>query len=224
MILSVLLTAGIPYLASAQTSDSTHTNPDSAASAAPRSGWKTYRGESGSNQYRYSDMSSGSDFKQHLMVGGALSLGYASGEFLVGANPYVAYALKPWVDAGIVANIQYYSENNTATYGNGTYHNTLLGAGAFARVYPLSFLFLQVQPEENKVWQKESLDGQTTGSLSYSVFDFLVGAGLKFGPQGSNSWGFISLLFDVSGSTLSPYNGPGGNIEPILRAGYNIGL
>jgi hypothetical protein len=217
MILTVLLTAGIPYFANAQTTDST-------APATPHSGWKTYRGESGSNTYRYSDQSSNSDFKQHLMVGGALSLGYAYGEFLVGANPYVGYALKPWLDAGVALNVQYYSLDNNATYGQGSYHNTLLGVGAFARVYPLNFLFLQVQPEENKVWQTSSLDGQTTGSLTYNVFDFLVGAGIKFGPPGSNSWGFISLLFDVSGSVLSPYNGAGGTVEPILRAGYNIGL
>ena len=216
LILVVLLTAGIPYFASAQT--------DSTTPATPNSGWKTYRGESGTRNYRYSDYSSNSDFKQHLMVGGALSLGYAEGEFLVGANPYVAYALQPWVDAGVALNVQYFSENNTATFGNGSYHNTLLGAGAFARVYPISFLFLQVQPEENEIWQKSLLDGQTTATSNYSVFDFLVGAGIKFGPPGSKSWGFISVLFDVSGSTLSPYNGPNGTIQPILRAGYNVGL
>lgn len=224
MILAVLLIAGISYSASAQTSDSTRTNADSSAPATPHSGWRTYRGESGTNRYRYQDLPTGSDFKAHLLAGGALSVGYASGEFLVGANPYVGYALKPWVDAGIALNVQYYSENNYATYGNGSYHNTLLGAGVFARVYPISFLFLQVQPEENKIWEKDILDGQTTGSSSYSVFDFLVGGGVKFGPSGSNSWGFLSVLFDVSGSTLSPYNGPSNNILPIFRAGYNIGL
>lgn len=226
LFFATLLIIGVPYFASAQTSDTTHTGADSAAAPAPHSGgWRTYRGESGSNRYRYNDLNnSNSDFKSHLMVGGALSLGYSTGEFLVGANPYVAYGFKPWIDAGVAINAQYYSLNESAIGGSGSYHNTLLGAGAFARVYPISFIFLQVQPEENEIWQKTLLDGQSTGKLSYHVFDFLVGGGIKFGPAGSNSWGFISLLFDVAGSTLSPYNGPNGVIEPILRVGYNVAL
>ena len=136
----------------------------------------------------------------------------------------MAYALTNWLDAGVAINFQYYSESPEATYTDASYHNTLLGAGIFARVYPISFIFLQVQPERNEIWQKELLSGQPTEKLSYGVNSFLVGGGVKFGPSGSRSWGFVSVLFDLGGSSLSPYNGPANNIIPILRFGYNVGL
>jgi hypothetical protein len=224
LILTVLGIVNMPFLAQAQTQDSTHSNGDTSAPATPHSGWKTYRGESGSNRYRYQTQSDASSFKEHLFAGGALSLGFYSGEFLIGANPFVGYSIKPWLDAGVAINFQYYSESPEATYNNSTYHNTLLGAGVFARVFPVSFLFLQAQPEYNEIWEKESLDGQSTYSDSYGVFSFLVGGGIKFGPPDAKSWGFISVLFDVGGNTLSPYNGPGGNLLPIFRAGYNVGF
>jgi len=225
LILMVLNGISLPFLAEAQSQDSTRSNGDTSAPATPHSGWKTYRGESGPSHYRYQNVSDGqSDFKDHLFAGGALSLGFYSGEFLIGANPFVGYSFKPWLDAGVALNFQYYSESPEATYNNSSYHNTLLGAGVFARVFPISFLFLQVQPEYNEIWEKEYLDGQSTYSDSYGVFSFLVGGGIKFGPPDSKSYGFLSVLFDVGGSTLSPYNGPGGNLLPIFRAGYNIGF
>ncbi|TDW99179.1 hypothetical protein [Dinghuibacter silviterrae] len=225
LLLLVTLAAALggPLAAGAQTTDSTRT--DSTSSAAPAgSHWRTYRAETGPRRYRYNSDDDNGSFKQHLMVGGGLSLSFYSGEFLIGANPYVGYAFTKWLDAGVAINFQYYSESPEATYTNASYHNTLLGAGLFARVYPISFLFLQVQPERNEIWQKEFVSGQTTASLSYGVNSFLVGGGVKLGPPDSRSWGFISVLFDVGGSSLSPYNGPANNILPILRFGYNIGL
>jgi hypothetical protein len=219
LLLTVAAILGGPLLTSAQTSDSTRVD----SSAAPGSHWKTYRQENGPRRYQYTD-NGGDGFKQHLMVGGGLSLSFYSGEFLIGANPYVAYALTNWLDAGVAINFQYYSESPEATYTNSSYHNTLLGGGIFARVYPISFIFLQVQPERNEIWQKELLSGQPTEKISYGVNSFLVGGGVKFGPSGSRSWGFVSVLFDLGGSSLSPYNGPANNIIPILRFGYNVGL
>jgi hypothetical protein len=218
LILTVAVVAGLPFRTFAQ--DTTHAVSDTAA---PSSNWHNYREGAGPRHYSY-NTDQPSSFTHHLMVGGAISLGFYSGEFLIGANPYVGYALANWIDAGVAVNVQYLSENETATYGNGTYHSTLLGAGAFARVYPISFIFIQVQPEYNEIWQKEALFGQTTSSISYGETSFLVGGGVKFGPPDSKSWGFIAILFDVGGSTLSPYNGPGGNLLPIIRVGYNIGL
>jgi hypothetical protein len=206
-----------PYRTLAQT-------PDSTTPATPNSNWKSYKGESSTGTYRYRDMPSGTPFTNHLFVGGAFSLGYSTGEFLVGANPYVGYTLTPWLDGGVVLNFQYFSLSPEATYTDASYHNTLLGAGVFARVFPISFLFLQVQPEYNTIWQKQLLDGQSDGSTSYGEFSLLVGGGIKFGPSGSKNWAFISVLFDVAGSTLSPYNGPGGVLLPVFRAGYNFGF
>jgi hypothetical protein len=214
---------GFPLCGVAQTTDSTRT-VDTAAQVAPGSHWRTYHAQSAPRRYQYDQNNPKKSFVEHLMVGGGLSLGFSSGEFLVGANPYVAYALTNWLDAGIAVNFQYYSESPEATYSNSSYHNTLLGGGIFLRVYPVSFIFAQVQPERNYITQKELLSGQPTETINYGVNSFLVGGGVKFGPSDSRSWGFISVLFDVGGDQLSPYNGPGNNLLPILRLGYNFGL
>jgi len=219
-LLTVTAFMGIPRLAGAQTTDSTRT--DSTAAAAPGSHWHTYRQDAGPRSYRYRDDQN--SFSQHLMVGGAVSLGFYSGEFLVGANPYVGYAITNWLDGGVAVNFQYYSESPEATYDNSSYHYTLLGAGIFARVYPVNFIFLQVQPEYNEIWEKQLLSGQPTYKTSYGETSLLVGGGVKFGPPDAKSWGYISVLFDVSGNSLSPYNGPNHYLLPIIRIGYNIGL
>ena len=212
---------GAPLLAGAQTSDSTRVD----STVAPGSHWRTYRQENGPRRYQYNTQDGNkTSFKEHLMVGGGLSLGFYSGEFLIGTNPYVAYAFTNWLDAGVAINFQYYSESPEATYDNSSYHNTLLGAGVFARVYPINFIFLQVQPEYNEIWQKELLSGQPTEKLNYGETSVLVGGGVKFGAPDSKSWGFISVLFDVGGSSLSPYNGPNHYLLPIIRVGYNVGL
>ena len=62
---------GIPYLAGAQTSDSTRVD----STVAPGSHWKTYRQENGPRRYQYTDDAK-SSFQQHLMVGGGLSLSF----------------------------------------------------------------------------------------------------------------------------------------------------
>jgi hypothetical protein len=228
LLVTVTAVLGAPLAAGAQTTDSTRT--DSTSAAAPGSHWRTYRAEP--RGYRYNtDRDRDDSFKQHFMVGGALSLSFFSGEFLIGANPYVGYALTNWLDAGVAVNFQYYSEtasaiayNNPYSNPSGSYHNTLLGGGVFARVYPLSFLFLQVQPEYNQIWQKQLGTATASYSSNYSETSLLVGGGVKFGPPDSKSWGFLSVLFDVGGSSLSPYNGPTNQILPIFRAGYNFGF
>jgi hypothetical protein len=217
LMLTVASVAGLPIGASAQNTDSTAPAP-----SAPHSTWQTYHQETAPHHYGTSDWQNSN--KHYFEVGGAISLGFYAGEFLVGANPYVGYAVAPWLDAGVAINFQYYSLNEQATYGQGTYHNTLLGGGIFARVFPVRFLFFQVQPEYNTIWQNESLDGQSTGSISYSETSILVGGGVKFGAPDSKSWGFAAVLFDVGGSSLSPYNGTGGYVLPIIRIGYNYGF
>ena len=214
VILTVVAASFVPSFVMAQTDTTT-----------PPSNWKPYQQENAPHHYR----AKYDEAPQHYFeVGGAISLGFDAGEFLVGGNPYVAYMITPWIDAGVVGNFQYYSINANASYalgyGGGTYHNTLVGGGVFARVFPIHWLFIQVQPEYNDIWWKQSLDGQTTSNGTYGETSFLVGGGLRFGAPGAKTWGFAAVLFDVGGSTLSPYNGPGGYILPVFRFGINVGL
>ena len=39
--------------------------------------------------------------KENVFLGGALSLGFGSGSFAVGANPEIGYSVAQWLDAGV---------------------------------------------------------------------------------------------------------------------------
>lgn len=225
LILTVALGCSLPFISKAQIQDTTqHPNGDTSAAAKPGSNWKSYNEAPGYHHYNTGDRRYESDFQPHFVTGGALSLGYSYGEFLGGVNPYIGYAPSKYFDGGVAINFQYYSLNEEATYGTGTYHNTLLGAGVFGRLYPINFLFLQAQPEYNEIWQSSgSYAGQSSAS-SYGVFSFLVGGGVRFGAPGSNNFGYISVLFDVANNILSPYNFGTNSPQPIFRFGYNIGF
>src|SRR6478735_11806852 len=57
--------------------------------------------------------------KENVFLGGAISLGFGSGSFAIGANPEVGYSLTNWLDAGLVFNINYYSQTYYDYYGYG---------------------------------------------------------------------------------------------------------
>jgi hypothetical protein len=164
--------------------------------------------------------------KENLFTGGGVSLSFGSRSFLVGASPVLGYRLADWVDAGIVVNFQYTTVRDYY-YIDDRLRQTLYGGGAFARFYPLNFLFLQGQGEHNFITSNYnpgpnggSYDKITTGATS-----LLVGGGYVQGREpGMNTGSFyISVLFDVSGS-VTPYTDSRGRALPIIRAGVNIPL
>ena len=224
LLVVMLLAAGTPILTQAQVTDTT-TQP-AQQSTNTNQGWKTYRGEYGPRSYHDSYDKPPTHYP---FVGGALDLSFVAGEFLIGANPYFGYTITPWLDGGIAANFQYFSENaeavayNTGGTGSGAYHVTLGGAGVFARVYPIHFIFLHVQPEYNYIWETAINTGTPDYRSMYSVFSFLVGGGVRFGRPEARTWTYIELLYDVSGNPLSPYNFNGIAL-PIIRFGINVGL
>jgi hypothetical protein len=122
---------------------------------------------------------------------------------------------------------------------NDKIRQTVYGPGVFTRLYPISFLFAQAQFEHNFSTLKyiaapgslNYMDGKIkTGSNS-----LLLGAGYAQGRvEGSNTFYYISILFDVLKNINSPYvnvvynpNNPAQQrvtMTPIIRAGFNIGL
>ena len=174
--------------------------------------------------------------KENLFTGGSVTLSFFNGQTILGANPIFGYKLANWIDAGLAFNFVY---SSTRYYNepNDKLRQTLYGPGVFTRLYPISFLFAQGQFEHNFITQKyisapgsiRYMDGKiTTGANS-----FLLGAGYAQGRgEGSNSFYYISVLFDVLKNMYSPYvnvinpNTPQQRVTmtPIIRAGLNIGL
>jgi hypothetical protein len=172
--------------------------------------------------------------KENLFTGGSITASFFSGGTILGINPMFGYQLANWVDAGIVFNYTYQGRRDYI-YFNDKVRQHVFGPGAFMRLYPVKFLFVQGQFEHNFTNVKYTYPGMQAIKDKTDANSFLVGAGIAEGRQrGSNSFFYISLLFDVLKNANSPYvdnvydQNTGQllrtNIVPIVRAGVNIAL
>lgn len=149
-------------------------------------------------------------------------LGGYNNRFVAGLNPHFGYTLFKWADAGVAVNFQY--QNSKDLYEN-KYRYKTYGVGAFTRLYPVRFLFVQVQPEYNFTALKFIPFNGTTTKDNVSDPSLLLGAGYAGSRSPySNTFSYISILFDVLDKTNSPYVDGYGKLIPVVRAGFNIGL
>lgn len=175
--------------------------------------------------------------KENLFTGGSISLGFSSGQTVLGANPVFGYKLADWIDAGLAFNYVYNGARDYQQFDD-KIRQTVLGPGVFTRLYPVKFLFVQGQFERNFSTTKYFPPGAGDPSEKYKskANSLLLGAGFAQGRQkGSSDFFYISLLFDVLKNVNSPYvdvdydpNNPSADprikMTPILRAGVNVGL
>jgi len=106
---------------------------------------------------------------------------------------------------------------------------TVLGPGVFARVYPLKFLFINMQVEQNFITDKIIYANGPTIRDKYSATSLLLGIGYSGGRQGiGDMYYYISIMGDFSGNKNSPYVGISESgkavITPIFKAGLQIPL
>lgn len=166
--------------------------------------------------------------KENLFTGGSISLGFSNNSFQVGASPILGYSLASWVDAGIAVNWNYVSfRDRYITGSDDKIRQSTYGGGVFTRLFPVDFLFIHGQLEHNFITQKYLPAGgasQTTGKVEAT--SLLLGAGYASGRYAGSGQPFfyLSLLFDVMNRPFSPYTNSGGDIVPILRAGFQIPL
>lgn len=171
--------------------------------------------------------------KENLFTGGSLTASFYTGGSVFGVNPMFGYKLANWVDAGVVFNYTHQGERDIYVI-NDKLRENVYGPGAFVRLFPVRFLFLQGQFEHNFITEKyiDDVSGisQKTSSNANSM---LVGAGIAEGRRaGSNTFFYLSVLVDVLKNQNSPYVNnvyESGVIVrtdmiPIFRAGINIGL
>ncbi len=175
--------------------------------------------------------------KENLFTGGGLQLSFANSSFVGGISPVFGYSLTNWLDAGVVVNFTYASNNhvtyvdqyNNYYYSDDRLRQTIFGPGAFVKVYPVKFLFLQAQGEINFQTEKLYPVGRPMEKEKHTVPSMLVGAGYAGGREGSGSLFYhISLSFDVLRRPHSPYTETVSsgrvNTLPIIRAGVQIPL
>jgi hypothetical protein len=161
--------------------------------------------------------------KEKMFTGGNITASFFTGGLVLGANPHLGYSITKWLDAGINFNYLYTSQRDESNY---KYRQHVYGPGAFVRVFPIQFIFLQAHYEYNFVKNKEI----PPGGLSPVKYDFqagsmLLGAGLAQGRvAGDNNFFYLSVMYDVSQSPNSPYIDQYGRSIPVVNLGFNIAL
>lgn len=165
---------------------------------------------------------------ENLFTGGSVSVSFFNSSFLIGGNPVFGYNLTRWADVGLVGNYQYTSFRDYNQFDD-RLRQTIMGGGVFARLFPVKFLFVQGQAERN--WIKlKYIPPPNSGQISRVNWiadnSILVGGGYSTGrdPNNKSVFGYLAVLFDVSGSTNSPYTDGAGRAIPIIRAGIQIPL
>lgn len=155
-------------------------------------------------------------------TGGSVSLGAGNGTFNFGIHPHYGYSVAKWIDFAGVVNFEYQSSRDGY---NNRYRSVTYGLGAFTRIFPVHFLFLQAEPEYNFIRQKYIPNNSGT-SLTQNLHapSFLVGGGYTTSRSDRNTFTYLSILVDVVKDINSPYVDGYGNLLPIIRAGINIGL
>ena len=154
-------------------------------------------------------------------VGGSISIGAGNGSFNAGIHPHVGYTLAKWIDVAGVANFEYQTQRDNY---NTKYRSTTYGFGAFTRIFPVHFLFIQAEPEYNFIKQKYIPASGPSDKLTLHAPSLLLGGGYITSRSNKNTFTYLSILFDVIKDINSPYVDGYGNILPIIRAGINVGL
>lgn len=161
--------------------------------------------------------------KEKLFTGGSANLGFSSGTTMIGVAPQLGYSLTNWLDAGININFNYISQREY--YTTEKLRQTTYGPGAFIRLFPISFLFATAQYEHNFIAQKYIPVSGSVQKTTFQANSLLVGGGYAGGRQkGNNTYYFLSVTWDIMGDKKSPYLDNLGRSNPVIRAGYNIGL
>lgn len=160
---------------------------------------------------------------ENIFLGSSLNLGLANRSFNVGLNPEIGYSVTKWLDAGVSLNINYFSQN-ASDYSRIRFRNFNYGGGTFLRIWPVSFLHLQIQPEYNWISssQKDVLTNQT-GTYNYQAGSLLVGVGYGTRVLGSH-YSYVTLMIDVLQNRNSPYRDQYNDPLPVFRAGIGFYL
>ena len=156
-----------------------------------------------------------------ILFGGGLLLGGGSNSFQLGLNPELLKSYNKYIDAGVIANI-YYSSFSISLGSNEKIKNFQLGAGVFARVWPIEQFFIQIQPEYNRTWTSSKnyssdYNGGVRASTSYGATSLLGGIG--YGTHNANGMSYFSVMIDLLNADQSPYKIGQARAQPIIRAG-----
>lgn len=160
--------------------------------------------------------------RNRVFIGSGLNLGLSNRSFNIGLNPEIGYSLNNWLDVGIATNFSYFTQS--ADLNGIRYRDLNYGLGAFVRAWPLNFLFVQVQPENNWINSAQYIPS-TNQNFTYKLNASSLLAGIGYGSRqvGARISYFI-ILIDVAAQRNSPYVDSYGSQQPVFRAGFGFYL
>lgn len=153
-----------------------------------------------------------------FFAGGNFGLSFGS-YTIINLSPQVGYRFNRFASAGVGLNLQYASQKvrlNGLDYSKTS--QGITGLNVFGRIYPAQNIFVQVQPEANYIFGRQTFYQPTeeTYKMNAEIIPcFLVGGGIAL-PAGNGNV-IATVLFDVVQKTNSPY----GN-RPFVNFGYNF--
>ncbi len=165
--------------------------------------------------------------KENLFTGGSVSASFFSGATVLGISPYFGYSVTKWLDVAVSANLNYISQRDYEVPGDKA-RQTTYGPGAFVRIFPVNFIFLQGHYEYNIIKQNyiaapNSINFYPDGKFNAS--SMLLGGGYASGREdGKQVYYYMSLMFDISKDKNSPYVDGLGRTVPLIRAGIQVPL
>ncbi len=165
--------------------------------------------------------------KRKLFTGGSVDVGFSSQYTRLGIAPHFGYSLNEYVDVAASMKVSYTSQRDVNLLDDRLRQMTY-APGAFVRVFPLRFLFVQAQYEHNFLTQTYKYPEQFNLPNEKDKLDInslLVGGGLATSRQkGNNTYFYFSVMFDVAKTRISPYRDELNRTIPIVNAGVNIAL
>jgi len=157
-----------------------------------------------------------------ILFGGGLLLGGGSNSFQLGLNPELLKSYNKYIDAGVIANI-YYSSFSISQVSNEKIQNFQLGAGVFARVWPIEQFFIQIQPEYNRTWTSaNNYSNGVRASTNFGATSILGGIG--YGKHNADGMSYFSVMIDLLNADQSPYKIGQIRAQPIIRAGAGFAI
>lgn len=155
-----------------------------------------------------------------VFFGSSVNLGLSGNYLNLGLNPEIGYSLTEWLDAGIVANLNYFSQTNSSYKEN----NFNYGVGGFLRVWPLNFVHIQIQPEYNWISSSRIFNtASPTQKYNSSAGSLLAGIGYGSRQIGSR-FSHFTIMIDLLQELNSPYIDQYGGQLPVFRAGFGVYL
>lgn len=164
--------------------------------------------------------------KENLFTGGSANISFGNNTTNLGISPYFGYSVNKYLDVAASVGVNYVSQRSQ--FNDDKVRQTVIGPGAFVRVFPVKFLFAQAQYEHSFISQKYIPDpsfNQPTDKQTLDANSIFVGGGFASGrSEESKSFFYIALLWDINKDPNSPYTDNLNRAVPIIRTGFNIAL